>query len=981
MARFEAKRLTDFQRALQGRIEGETRFDPYTQALYASDASNHLVTPLGVAFPRHEEDLFAIVETAAEMGVPVLPRGSGTSLSGASIGQALIIDCTRYLNRIHAIDAEKMEAEVGPGVVCNRLNAEAGAYGLVFGPDPASADRATLGGMIGNNSTGAHSIRYGMVADHVLALDVILSDGSAATFGGLSEEAAQAKSRAGTLEGRIYQNALEIRRRYAQVTRERWPRTWRRASGYSLNYLTGYTPGRPASWYLDPDPYPPQGGFNLAPLLCGSEGTLAIVRRARLRLVPKPAHRMLVVLSFESVPEACDFTPAILETEPDAIELIPRTLIEQARTVPAYARKLTFVEGAPAALLVVEYSGDSPEEALAAASTLAPRGRLLDNPDAQADLWAVRKAGLGLLMSVPSSKKPITFIEDVAVPVEMLGSYVRRVDEILEGHGTYGEWYAHASAGCLHLRPLIDLKTADGVRRMRSIADAVADLVFEMHGSISGEHGDGLSHTEFNARLFGPEIYGAFKAIKRAFDPKNLLNPGKIVVLEGSEPPALHINLRYGPSYSTSPVPTTFAFQKEGGFAGAVEACTGVGICRKEEGLMCPSFQATRDEMHTTRGRANALRAALSGLLPVEALTSERMYRVLDLCLECKGCKAECPTSVDMARVKAEFLAMYHAEHGLPLRSWFFGHIASISRLARAFAEPVNWVNGLAPFRRLMEATLGVSGRRSLPTFNRKGFRSQLARLQPHPSTVGEVVLFVDTYTESNVPEVGVAAVRVLNAAGYHVHVVENQGCCGRPMISKGLLDDAKARAARNLQALAPYAERGVPILGLEPSCLLTLRDEYLDFFPDDRRALAIASAARLIEEFLTENSPAGGRPVDSLRFRDGVAPISLHVHCHAKSLVGSSPMVEMLRSTGSQVVEIDSGCCGMAGSFGYEAEHYELSMEIGSQRLFPAVRDGAGHGRTIAAAGVSCRTQIRDGTGVLARHPIQILAEALESA
>ncbi|MGH2606811.1 MAG: FAD-binding and (Fe-S)-binding domain-containing protein, partial [Anaerolineales bacterium] len=683
-------------------------------------------------------------------------------------------------------------------------------------------------------------------------------------------------------------------------------------------------------------------------------------------------------LTFDSEAEACDATPGLLETEPAAVELLPRTVLQQARLVPAYSRKLGFVEGDPAALLIVEYTGDTLAEAQAAAGATARRGRILATAQAQADLWAVRKVGLGLLMSVPGDRKPITFIEDVAVPVERLGEYVREVERILAAHGTYGEWYAHASAGCLHMRPLINLKTADGVSRMRAIADQIVSLVMWMGGSLSGEHGDGLSHTEFNSALFGPTVIEAFRAIKGAFDPKGLLNPGKVVPLpEGTRgAAAVDADLRYGAGYRSENPRTTFAFAREGGFAGAVEACNGAGVCRKDGGVMCPSFQATRDETHSTRGRANALRAALSGVLPPGSLTSLQMHQVLDLCLECKGCKAECPTSVDMARLKAEFLAMHQAKYGVPIRSRFFGEARRLGAVAHRFAGVVNSFNRSALGKAVLQKVLRIAPQRRLPEYASRTF---LDRWQDRGFGVaGEpVVLFVDSFTNYHHPELGMAAVQVLEASGFQVQVDTRQACCGRTMISKGLLTRAKRVARLNLEVLDHYAGNGTRIVGLEPSCLLTLRDEYLDFFPEDPRAERVAHSSRLIEELLTEGE-VGERPIDRLKVEMRESPIFMHGHCHAKSLVGSAAALEMLRAASRHVQEIESGCCGMAGSFGYEVEHYDLSMQIGGLTLFPAVREAQAQGATIAAAGFSCRSQIYDGTGATARHPIEILAEAL---
>lgn len=969
----------ELQKSLESRLAGEVRFDPFARALYSTDASNHQIEPLGVVLPRSADDLSAVLETAAEFGVPVLPRGAGTSLGGQAVGRALILDCTRYLNQIHRIDREEQVAEVGPGVVFASLNAAAGREGLMFGPDPASGDRATFGGMIGNNATGAHSIRYGMTGDHLLAADVVFSDGSRAHFSGISLEEAHSRGSAQGLEGQVYRAAIEIRRDYAEAIRTHWPRTWRRASGYSLHYLTGFSATSPPAWYLGDDVYPPQTGFNLAPVMSGSEGTLAVVYRATIRLVPKPRHTTLVILSFDETAEACDAVPAMLETDPAAIELIPRTMIERARQIPGYARRLGFVEGDPQALIVVEYAGDDPAAVKSAARSLPVPGSILETPEAQADLWAVRKAGLGLLLSIPGDTKPVTFIEDVAVPVEHLGSYVRRMEKVIAENGTYGEWYAHASAGCLHLRPMINLKTLEGVRQVRAIADAAVEMAIEMRGAVTGEHGDGLSHTEFNPRLFGQDLTQAFRKLKRAFDPEGRMNPGKVVVMgDGQDGHGIDRDLRYGPAYATIPVTTTFAYRREGDLAHAVENCSGLGICRKADGVMCPSYQATREEMHSTRGRANALRAALSGLLPPSALTSKEMYDVLDLCLECKGCKAECPTAVDMARVKAEFLHLYQAEHGVPLRSRIFGEIASFSKLMIPVAGPMNAALGSRPVRWLMEKTIGISSRRTLPRFTSQPFRRRVQPAKAGGRVAQRVVLFVDTFTDTNSPEIGLAALRVLEAAGCTVELVPKQGCCGRPMVSKGLLDRARQAAAANIAALFPFANEGVPIVGLEPSCLLMLRDEYLELCPNDPRAEVVASAAKLIEEYLTEPDSGGERPLDRLAVEGRVGRILFHGHCHAKALVGSQPMLEMLQAAAEKVEEIDSGCCGMAGSFGYEAEHYPLSMQIGGMKLFPAVRDAAGSGAKVAAAGTSCRTQIHDGTGCAVAHPIEVLAESL---
>jgi FAD/FMN-containing dehydrogenase/Fe-S oxidoreductase len=955
------------------------RFDPYSLVLYSTDASNHQVEPLGVVFPRDTDDVAAVLTKASELRLPVLPRGSGTSLGGQAVGACVILDLARHMDAIEHIDPEAQLARVQPGVVCARLNAAAAADGLMFGPDPASADRATFGGMLGNNATGSHSIRFGMSADHLAEADVVLSDGNRAQFRSMDLEGASRLGSGNSLEASIYRTAVDLRETAGPSIRRAWPHTWRRASGYSLNYLVGHTPGQPSGWYRPDRPYLSSEGLNLAPLLCGSEGTLAVITRATVQLVRTPGATVLAVLACPSIAAACDLTPAVLETDPSAVELIPRSMIERARRVPAYARKLTFVDGDPAALLVVEYEGETLAAARAAAERLPWAARRLETPAAQADLWGVRKVGLGLLMAVPGDTKPATFIEDVAVPVERLGEYVRRVDEILAGHGTHGEWYAHASAGCLHLRPMINLKSPEGRGQLRTIAEAVMDVVVDMRGSFSGEHGDGLSHTEFNARLFGAEVMASFRRLKDAFDPQGILNPGKVVPILGVPAAAIDRDLRYAPAFAGSSPATVFAYRREGDLLRGIEACNGAGICRKDGGVMCPSYQATRMEEHSTRGRANALRAALSGRLPPGAWTGRELHDILDLCLECKGCKAECPTSVDMARYKAEYLNAYQEVHGVPLRSRFFGEVARVFRVARPLAPVVNGLQATRPVRRAMQTLLGIDGRRQLPRI--AGRSPTIPAVEAGDCGEGErvVVLFVDTFADFSQPVSAESARRVLEAAGYRVVRARGQGCCGRPMISKGMLKQAREAAHRNLQALYPFAEKGIPIVGLEPSCLLTFRDEYHEFFPSDRLAEAVAGASRLLEEFLTEPSADGRRPIDDLGFVPGRMHVAVHGHCHAKSLIGMTSLVDVLHAAGADVREIDSGCCGMAGSFGYEAEHYDLSMQIGGMKLFPAVREEAERGGVVVAPGTSCRAQIADGTGVTAMDLAGFLSSRLQ--
>jgi len=969
----------ELQRELASRLPCEVRFDPLTRQLFSTDASVYQIEPLGVAFPQHEDDLQAIVEAAAALGLPVTARGAGTGLAGQAIGSGLIVDCSRHLTKIHAIDPQARRAVVAPGVVGAALNAAAGAHGLMYGPDPASVDRATFGGMIGTNATGAHSIRYGMTADHLLAADVVLSDGSLVSFSEISEAEARRRAAGAGRQAAIHGLALRLRQDTGGSIRRAWPKIWRRASGYNLDYLVGIATGRPSGWYADPHPYPPHTGYNLAPLLAGSEGTLGLLARATVNLVPRPKASVLVLVAFDDLLAACQAAPELLATHPASVELIPRAIIGRARLVPEYARQAG-VFGDPAeALLVAEYVGDSLDEARAAAGPLSGRARMIEDAGAQAQLWAVRKVGLGLLLAVPGDRKPISFIEDVTVPVERLAEYVRRATRLMHEAGTDGTWYAHASVGCLHMRPLIDLKTAQGVAQMRALAEGILDIVREMGGVLSGEHGDGISHTEYTPRLFGEAIARVFREIKSTFDPSGLFNPGRVIAGADTDAPRMDGTLRYGASYRSSVWPSVFSFAREQGLARAIEDCNGAGVCLKRDGVMCPSYQALREEAHSTRGRANALRAAISGRLGPGALTSAEVKGVLDLCLACKGCKAECPTAVDMARIKSEYLAYLHTREGIPLRSRLFAEIAALSRLVQPVAGAVNALARLRLSRTLLDRWLGITQHRVMPAFAGRTFRRWFASRPVRPSA-RRVLLFVDTFVDYNHPQVGQAAVRVLEAAGCQVLVADRQGCCGRAHISKGLLERARSLAAHNLDVLTTYVEQGIPVVGLEPSCLAALRDEYCDFFPGDPRAQQLAERSFLIEEYLCQPAEDGGRPLDRLKFRRKLPGVVVHGHCHAKAIAGTGPLMAVLRAAAEEATLIEAGCCGMAGSFGYEREHFDLSMQIAEMQLLPEVRRAVQQGKLVVAAGASCRAQIHDGVGHDALHPVQVIDLALSA-
>ena len=945
-------------------VEGEVRFDKYSRILYSTDASIYQIEPIGVVIPRHAEDVIATIEVAARHRVPVLPRGGGSSLAGQAVGHAIHIDVSKYMHRILEVNPEERWVRVQPGVVLDQLNAHLRSYGLQFGPDPASSNRATLGGILGNNSAGAHSILYGITADHALEADVVLSDGTFTHVGPLDLPALHMKLEAEGLEGDIYRAVHRIVSDNLSLIEERYPKYWRRAGGYNLDRIARQLKtGEP---------------FNLFELIVGSEGTFVTLTEAKLNLVPLPKMTALDIVHFDDLVDAMEAVPAMLECEPSAIELLDEMTLQLVRGVPEYARQLTWVEGDPKAVLIVEFYGESETELLDKLDKLEARLKRermgtafvrAVTAEEIARVWNVRKAGLGFLMGLKGDYKPIPFIEDPAVPPEHLAEYIRGVRDICHAYGARMAAYAHASAGCIHVRPLINLKLENEVKKMHAIAIATCGLVLKYSGVMSSEHGDGLVRSEFNERIFGPELYSLFREVKRAFDPQGIMNPGKIVDAQ-----SMVENLRYGPDYRAVQVRTHLRFDEFGGFDRAIEMCSGVGICRKMGvGTMCPSYMATREEEHSTRGRANALRAAISGALPIEELTSDRMLQVLDLCLECKGCKAECPSAVDMAKLKAEVLAQRADKYGVPLRSRLFGHIHLLSRLGSATA-PLSNMLAQSPLATALKARLGIAPERPLPSFAAEPFDVWFRRhYRRNGARKGRVVLFHDTFMTYNQPEIGRAAVRVLEALGYEPILVRRK-CCGRPMISKGMLRKAKAYAEHNVHILAPYAEAGIPIVGCEPSCLLTIRDDYPDLV-DDPRVEQVAANSLLIEEFVARLLDSDG--VD-LSFKEAPKRVLVHGHCHQKALVGTAPTLRMLRlMPGCEVEEVDSGCCGMAGSFGFEVEHYNLSMTIGELRLLPAVRE-AGPDTVIAAAGISCRQQIAHGTGRTAKHPVEILAEAL---
>ncbi|MHB1037694.1 MAG: FAD-binding and (Fe-S)-binding domain-containing protein [Pirellulales bacterium] len=971
--------LEKMANSLTREVAGEVFLDVHRRALYGTDASLYQIRPLAVVVPKTVADVAVAVRTAAEFGVPITPRGGGTSLSGQSIGPGLVLDFSKYLNRILELDPESRTARVQPGVVLDVLNAAAARFGLGFGPDVATSSRANLGGMIGNNSAGARSILHGKTVDHVISLEVLLSDGTAATFGPLTATEVARRQSLPNAEGRIHRDLARIVAANRDQIVARYPRILRRVSGYNLDEFVpecrGFVEPAPSVARvrrIEQDRYA-GAEYNVAKLVVGAEGTLACVTEAVVHLVPVARESAIAVLHFQTLADAVASLGTVLECGPSAAELFDGMILGLAEKSLEYRHYLDFVVGRPESLLLVEMSGDSPGEVRDKVAQLASclggwpglsHTLVATDPDLRNHVWACRKAALPLLMGLPGSRKPLTFVEDTAVAPARLPEFVARFREILAREGTTGAFYGHASVGCLHIRPLLDAADREDLLRLERISRAVCELVIEFGGAMSAEHGDGLARSYLNERLFGSEVYGAFRQIKAAFDPSGLMNPGKVV--DGPSPIE---SLRQGADYRRMDVETVFDFSREGGLARAAELCNGSAMCRKTvTGTMCPSFMVTGDEEHSTRGRANALRLVLSGALPPEELTGPRLFETFSLCLQCKGCKAECPSNVDVAKLKGEFLDRYWRRHGAPLGIRVMGHAAKVNRLGSALAPLSNWALRMPGAAWLGERLLGVDRRRPLPKFYRDHFRKWF-RHRPRPQgdfPRGPVVLLDDCLTSYCDPEVNRAAVRVLEAAGYEVHLAGLE-CCGRTLISKGLLREAKQLAQANIARLLPWAERGIPIVGCEPSCILTLLDEYLDLAPGPA-ARAVADHARTIDTHLARAGIA-------LPLAPHAARVLLHGHCQQKALVGAEDTRRALTMIPGVSVELlDSGCCGLAGSFGYE--HYDLSIQIGERVLFPAVRkfDGA----AILAPGMSCRHQIEHGTGRRALHPIQFLAEHL---
>ena len=1016
------------ERRLKSDIRGDVRFDRFTRGRYATDASHYQIMPLGVVAPRTMEDAARAIEIAREEGVSVLPRGGGTSQCGQTVNASLVIDCAKYLDRIVELDVENRRCVVEPGIVLDDLNRALKPHGLWFPVDISTASRATIGGMTGNNSCGARSLRYGNTRENVISVNAILADGRAAAFGPASPSLAEFPPSSAMFG--IASDLLALGAREADEIVARFPKVQRRVGGYNLDALL---PGR--------------NDLNLAHILIGSEGTLGFTTKVELKLAPLLGRRAVGACHFGRFYDAMDAAQHIVRLQPIGVELIDRTMIELASEIAIFRPTLEqFVRGTPDAILLVEFGEDDQDENLRRLKQLnelmgdlgfgwdqagTKQGGVVEilDPALQTAITEVRTSGLNIMMSMKEEGKPVSFVEDCAVPLEHLAEYTSRLTDVFEKHGTRGTWYAHAGAGCLHVRPVLNLRLDKDVKAMRAIAEDAFAMVREYKGSHSGEHGDGLVRSEFHEFMFGSRLVRAFETVKARFDPDGLFNPGKIVHAPKFDD---RTNFRFKPGYRGENITTRLDWSawpgSGGGFQGAVEMCNNNGACRKiEGGVMCPSYRVTRDERDVTRGRANSLRLAVTGQLGPDALTSDEMAETMKLCVSCKACRRECPTGVDMARMKIEVLAARAARLGFSLRDRLIGWLPRYAPYAAKVPWLLNARNIVPGAAWLSEQLAGLSARRSLPTWRRdvfqdSSFTSPLALSDSLPPCGGglgrgvdanvsasiappsrslsasdlprkgggedrvrgegvkDVILFADTFNRYFERENLDAAVAVLTAAGYAVHVAQPADgkkrplCCGRTFLSVGAVDQARAEALRTLTALAPFVDKGVPVVGLEPSCILSFRDEIPAMVKSDT-ASKLASLALTFEEFLAREHKAGRL---DLKLKSTPQRALVHGHCHQKAFEAFGPVQTVLKLVPDLAVEtIESSCCGMAGAFGYGADTIDVSLAMGELSLLPAVRKAPGDA-IIVADGTSCRHQIHDGTGREAVHVARVLAERL---
>ena len=950
--------MEEFYNRLKKGVKGDVLVDDYTLGMYATDASIYQIRPIAVVLPKDDEDVREAIAAAYSNKITILPRGAGTSLAGQTVGKSMILDFSKYMNTILEINEAEKWVRVQPGMARDDLNAALKRYGLHFAPDPATSSRANVGGMVGNNSSGTKSILYGKTVDHVLEASVVLADGTEMYLANCSSEEYNEKALQTNREGKIYESFKKLIIANNQEVKDRFPKVMRRVGGYNLDEFV----------YTDK--------WNLCKLICGSEGTLATTLELKLNLVDLPMHKSVCVVHFAAVLEAISSVEAILPFSPSAVEILDSTVIGLSKENLTTKHHCHFLEGNPAAILIVEFYGDTLEDVMERPKQMIAQLKsnnfgyaypLFPEGKAYEDVWVIRKKGLGLMLGIKGNKKPLAFIEDAGIPSQHLPKYIDEVLKVCTKHGTEAAMYAHASVGVIHVRPILDLRLAEDIERLKRIAEDTFELVVKYKGSWSGEHGDGLVRSAFNKRFFGDTLYNVFLEVKKLFDPDNLMNPGKII-----EAQTIEHNLRYGEAYKDQEVKTEYKYEAEEGFAASVHMCTGVGECRKLlGGTMCPSFKATRDEEHSTRGRANALRMAMSDQLGTTGLSSQRLHEVMDLCLSCKACKSECPSNVDMAKMKSDTLQMYYDEHGITLRDRLIRDSAKAAATMSGWkAGIVNKIQKSRLFRSVLERTARFDKRRILPDFANEPFYKWFAK-NAHKTNKGakKVVLFADTYLNYHEPHIGISALQLLNSCGYEV-ILANIGCCQRPKISHGFLRDAKRDGARTIAGLKKYLDNGLKVVVCEPSCASALNDDLPDLIADQEMADQLKNGVMMIDVFLADEFENGRLNV---YFEPVSNTVAIHGHCHQKALYGTNSMKSLLKDTGSEVTEIPSGCCGMAGSFGYEKEHYGLSEKIGREILFPAV-EKLKKNHEIVACGFSCRHQIQHFTKAKPKHFVEVI-------
>jgi FAD/FMN-containing dehydrogenase/Fe-S oxidoreductase len=975
----EVKKIREIFEVLRGTFTGDLYTDDLWRMIYATDASAYREVPFGVARPRHAEDIKALIDFSRKHSIPLIPRTAGTSLAGQVVGNGLIVDVSRYMTEILEINKEEHWVRVQPGVILDELNKVLEPYGLFFGPETSTSSRCMIGGMVGNNSCGAHSILYGSTRDHVISLKTLLADGSEVEFKEISPEELRQKTTGESLESNIYrtfyeilsdpENQEEIRKEFPK------PSIHRRNTGYAIDLL------------LETDPFTGNGvPFNLSKLLAGSEGTLAFSTEIKLNLVPlPPKQKALICVHCHTVAEALEGNLVALKFNPGAVELMDKAIMDCTKDNITQRKNRFFIEGDPGAILIIEFASETKEEILVLARDLenemrnAGYGyhfRVIFPPDLK-KVWDLRKAGLGVLSNYPGDRKPVPVTEDTAVSPEDLPGYIKEFRELLERLHLECVFYGHAGSGELHLRPVLNLKDPADVELFHTVALETAKLVKKYRGSLSGEHGDGRLRGEFIPLMIGERNYNFLKQVKQAFDPDGFLNPNKIV-----DTPKMNSSLRFEPGQKTKEIATVFDFSSSHGILRAAEQCNGSGDCRNTfltGAAMCPSYQALKDENTTTRARANILREFLTRSPKTNPFDHKEIYEVMDLCLSCKACKSECPSNVDIAKLKAEFLQHYYDANGISLRSWLIANITSINRLGSFIPGIFNFFLENSFFSGIIKNLLGFAPKRNVPLL----YKTTLAVWARNYTQIltgkkGKVFLFADEFSNFNDVELGIKAVKLLNKAGYEVEIPDALES-GRTFLSKGLIRKAKKIANKNITLLKDRITDETPLIGIEPSAILTFRDEYPELVDPALKedALSLAKNSLLFDEFFVNIADGSGQPLSSIFTREK-RTIKLHGHCHQKALASMDPTLKMLSIPENfQVDLIKSGCCGMAGSFGYEKEHYEVSMKVGELILFPEVRKAA-EDTIIAASGTSCRHQIKDGTGRNAFHPIEVLFDAL---